>query len=342
MTPDAGRRVLVTGAGGFIGSHLAADQSGRGRRVVALDLDLRRVRHLDDAGRFDLLEGDVADASLQVAALDGVDTVFHLAAAHLSVRAGEDAFRRINIDAVSDLARRAKAAGVRRFVHCSTVGVYGSILDPPANEDTPCRPEIAYERTKLEGETVVLRAAAEDGLQAIVLRPVWVYGPGCPRTEKLFRTIARGRFVMAGAGTALRHCVYIRDMLDAFDLAAAADDARGLVVIVGDAAAVRVRDLLCEIAALVEARPPRSIPLWALHACGLVAETVFGFAGREPPLSRRTLKFFTSNTAFDIARARTVLGYEPRYDLGAGLRETHATIASGTFHDIPLPAPQAG
>jgi nucleoside-diphosphate-sugar epimerase len=105
---------------------------------------------------------------------------------------------------------------------------------------------------------------------------------------------------------------------------------------------VRVRKLLSEIAALVEARPPRAVPLWALHAAGLVAETVFGVAGREPPLSRRTLKFFTSNTAFDIARARTVLGYEPRYDLGAGLRETHATIASGTFHDIPLPGPQAG
>ena len=334
--------MLVTGAGGFIGSHLAADQSNRGRQVVSLDLDLSRLRHLRDASRFDLLEGDVADVSLQASALDGVDTVFHLAAAHLSVRAGEAAFRRVNVDAVSDLVRQAKTSGVRRFVHCSTVGVYGPILAPPANEGTPCRPEIAYERTKLEGEKVVLRAAAEDGLPVVVVRPVWVYGPGCPRTEKLFRTIARGTFLMAGPGDALRHCVYIRDMLDAFELAATADSALGQVVIVGNSAAVRVRDLLSEIAALVEARPPRSIPLWALHAAGTIAETVFGIAGREPPLSRRTLKFFTANTAFDITRARTVLGYEPRYDLEAGLRETHAAIASGRFHDIPLPGPQAG
>ena len=75
------RHVLVTGAGGFIGSHLAADQARRGRRVTALDLRLDRVAHLAVPGRFDLVKGDVADPSLQARAVEGVDTVFHLAEA---------------------------------------------------------------------------------------------------------------------------------------------------------------------------------------------------------------------------------------------------------------------
>jgi nucleoside-diphosphate-sugar epimerase len=335
--PSTGCRVVVTGAGGFIGSHLAADCLRRGDRVAAIDLDLNRVAHLESPGSFDLIRGDVSDPKLQQIVCSGADTVFHLAAAHLEVGLGEEEYRRVNIDGTRSLACVAAEAGVRRFVHCSTVGVFGAISDPPANEETPCHPQIAYERTKLAGEQAVLEVAREGGLRAVILRPVWVYGPGCPRTEKLFRAVARGRFVMAGRGEAYRHCLYIRDLLDALQLSRRSEDAVGEVLIVGDGAAVRVRDLLAEIAALVGARPPWSVPCWLLYAAGWMAETAFRLSSKEPPLSRRTLKFFTSNTAFDISRARRLLGYEPRYDLSSGLRECHELLKSGSAPRVPLP-----
>ncbi len=338
MDSHTPQKVLITGAGGFIGSHLVADQLGRGRRVIALDLHTERLHPLLSAAGLELLSGDVADEELQRRALEGVDTVFHLAAAHLSVKARAGEFARVNVEAVRRLVAASRRCGVRRFVHCSSVGVHGTIVHPPANEDSPCQPQIPYERTKLEGERLVLDAARRTGFPAVVIRPVWVYGPGCPRTEKLFRAIAKGRFVVAGAGGTLRHCVYIRDMLDAFDLAATKDLALSQVLIVGEAEAVTVRRLVDEIARLTGARPPRSAPSALLHAAGWAAELLWKPLGQEPPLSRRTLKFFTGNTAFDIGRARRLLGYEPRYDLRSGLRETH-WILSGDRPPLPLPAP---
>ena len=184
-------------------------------------------------------------------------------------------------------------------------------------------------------------AVAERGFPAVVLRPAWVYGPGCGRTEKLFRTLRKGTFVMAGKGHTLRHCVYIRDMLDAYELAAHTDGAVGQVMIIGDAGAVPVRELVDRIAELVGGRRPPSLPRFALMGAGLAAELLFKPLGKEPPVSRRSLKFFTGNWSFDISRARRVLGYEPRYDLAAGLAETHR-ILEGGWDRVPLPAPTGG
>lgn len=329
--------MLVTGAGGFIGSHLAADLADRGQHVVALDLHLDRVRHLESPGRFELIEADVAEPAVQARALEGVGSVYHLAAAHLTVGAGDEEFWRVNVEGVRSLIAAAEAVGVERFVHCSSIGVYGKIEHPPADENSPCHPDIAYETTKLEGEKVVLEAIAKRGFPAVIIRPAWVYGPGCGRTEKLFRSISKGTFFLAGRGDALRHCVYIRDMVHAFQLAASSDKALGQVIIVGDSSAVRVRQLCDEIAALTGGRRPFSLPLPALWAAGMLAELLFKPLGAEPPLSRRTLKFFTSNTAFDISRARELLGYEPEYDLASGLAETASILGAKEPWRVPLP-----
>jgi dihydroflavonol-4-reductase len=323
------RRVLVTGAGGFVGSHLTQSLLKRGDRVVALDLDLSRLAALEGPANLELLAGDVTDRELQAAALRNTDTVFHLAAAHLERAAGEEHFRHVNVEGSRSLAAGALRAGVRRFVHCSSVGVYGRIRNPPADETTECRPELAYEQSKLAGEAAV-REVAADGLPLVILRPVWIYGPGCPRTERLFESIRRGRFLVGGKGESLRHCIYIDDMVRALNLAASAEEAVGEVLVVGDARAVTVGRLVGEIALLVRARPPRQVPLGLLWLAAVLAEGAFAVMGREPPVSRRSLRFFTGNTAFDTARSRRLLGFEPQYDLEAGLAATYEALYRGS------------
>ena len=115
----------------------------------------------------------------------GVEVVHHLAAAHLGASVTDAEFERVNVGAVRSLVGTAIDAGVQRFVHCSSVGVFGRIDNPPADEDSPCHPDIAYERSKLAGEQAVIEAVTT-GFPAVIIRPVWVYGPGDARTEKLF------------------------------------------------------------------------------------------------------------------------------------------------------------
>jgi nucleoside-diphosphate-sugar epimerase len=324
--------VLITGAAGFIGRHLVERQRALGRHVRALDLHAPDVPPGD--GRLEVLLGDVTDPSLQARALEGVDVVFHLASAHLAVRIPEAMYWRINVHCLPGLIERSRRAGVKRVVHVSTVGVFGSITGPPADETRACHPELVYERTKYEGELVVRRMFEATGLPIVIVRPAWVYGPGCPRTRKLFGTVRKGRFVFVGDGRTLRHCLYIDDLLDGLELCATKDVAVGGTYILADAAPVTLEALIGEIARIVGVSPPRRhVPAWLMAATGRLAELAFRPLGKEPPLSSRTLRFFTGNTAFDVSRARAELGFSARYDVPSGLRAyaawLRATEAAG-------------
>lgn len=322
MTSDR-RRVLITGAGGFIGSHLVKERLARGDTVSAMDVDLQRL----DALR---LKGDLSCEPLDLRASDrlarllaGVDTVFHLAAAHLDVLKGADYFHEVNVDATRTFARLSAEAGVRRFVHCSTVGVYGPLQSLPADETTPPMPDIAYERSKLEGEAAIRSVIDETGLDAVILRPAWVYGPLCPRTQKLIRTIARKRFFFVGDGSNQRHPVYITDMLEAFHRAAVQPVPSGETLIIAGPDTVSVKQLIGLIIEELgmDYAPPR-LPTWFMEAACLGVEKAAGLVGREPPFSRRSLKFFSESSGFDIAKAARLMDFRPKIDTREGLRLT--------------------
>lgn len=323
MGPErTSQRVLVTGAAGFIGGHLTRALVRRGMPLRALDLHLDPIREFASAPNVELMEGDVADPEVQRRAVRGVGVVQHLAATHLGVAHSNEEFRRVNVDGARGLAEAAATAGVHRFIHCSTVGVYGQVRRPPANEESAPAPDFPYERTKLLGEAAVRDVAERTGLELVILRPVWIYGPGCQRTEKLVRAIRRGRFVVAGSGRAWRHSLFIDDMVEALRLAAEAAGAAGETLIVGDRQAVQVRFLIDQIARLTGSKRPPRVPLALMWMAATAAELACAGFRREPPISRRTLRFFTGNTAFDTAKARRCLDFEPHYDVRTGLAET--------------------
>jgi nucleoside-diphosphate-sugar epimerase len=267
---------------------------------------------------------DLRETAGLAALLDGMDVVFHLASAHLDVRSGPDEYRAVNVHAAEALAEACARAGVRRLVHTSTVGIYGHVAAPPAAENAPRAPGNIYEQTKLEGETAVLKRAAATGLDVIVLRPAWVYGPGCPRTMKLLRTVGRRRFFYVGRGTNLRHPIHIDDALEAFLLAArAGTGAAGRAWIVAGPRAVTVRELVETCARVLDVPAPRfGVPRAAALLAAAAAELAGSVLRRQPPFSRRSLAFFDHDNAFDTGAARRDLGFEPVVELEEGLRRT--------------------
>lgn len=318
--------ILITGAGGFIGRHLVREQLSRGRNVTAVDIDLGGLEDLLENPSLRAVESDFRDPALD-ARLPGQDVCFHLASMHLQVTATEEEFQAVNVEGAGDFVERCHRAEVGRFVHCSSVGVFGDIRNPPADEGSECEPSLAYERSKLAGERRVQDYAERSGYPVVVLRPAWVYGPGCPRTTKLARTIRSGRFFYVGSGGTLRHPIHIDDMVSGFELAAAHPSAVGEVFIMAGPRAVSIHELVNAIAREMGIKPPSlRLPRFAAWLGGLMLEAGFGAVGREPPFSRRSLKFFTGNTAFRTEKARRMLGFDPRVELEVGLRQTIAEL----------------
>jgi len=319
--------VLITGAGGFIGRHLVRDQLSRGRNVTAVDVDLAGLESLPQSPALKAVEMDFRDPELE-GQLSGQDVCFHLASLHLEVGAREEEFKAVNVEGARQFVERCYRAQVGRFVHCSSVGVFGDVRNPPADEDSECRPGLAYERSKLDGERRVREFAERTGFPVVVVRPSWVYGPGCPRTMKLARTIQAGRFFYVGSGSTLRHPIHIDDILSGFELAATHPSAVGEVFIMAGPRAVPIRELVGALARQLGVKPPNlRLPRLGAWLGGLMLEAGFGAVGREPPFSRRSLKFFTGNTAFRTEKARRLLGFVPRVELEEGLRRTLRELA---------------
>lgn len=316
-------KVLITGAGGFIGSHLVDSQLEQGHEVRAVDLHLDLLQHQSTNSHLEALQGNITDESFVKQIVTGVDIVYHLASAHLDVSLSDEHYRRVNVGGTLSLLEAAQQAGAKRFVHCSSVGVIGDVENPPASETTDCHPTNIYERTKLEGERAALAYFERTGFPVVVMRPAWVYGPRCPRTAKLMRTISKGRFFFFGNGQNMRHPVYISDAVRALELCASTDGVNGEVFIIGGEHAVPVSELVNVMCKEMGLRSPKlHLPIALGLLGGYSLELIFKLIGKQPPFSRRSVDFFLKHNAYDIEKAKQKLGYQPRIDLRTGIQKT--------------------
>jgi dihydroflavonol-4-reductase len=318
--------VLVTGATGFTGGHLALTLARRGYRVRALV----RPRSLERFQRSPLAtegiephSGDLTDAAAVARAADGVDVVYHIAATYREAGQREDAYRAVNVAGTKHVIEAASRGGVRRVVHCSTGGVHGHVVDPPANEDAPFNPGDVYQQTKLEAEKLAAEYGRTHALDVVVARPIGIYGPGDTRFLKMFRGLARGRFPMLGSGEVFYHLTYIEDLVEGFRLCGEVPTAAGRTYLLAGPRYTTLNELVARIANELKVTPPRlHLPVWPFWTAGLLCEGVCIPLGIEPPLYRRRVDFYTKSRAFDTTRARTELGFVPQVDLDEGIRRT--------------------
>jgi nucleoside-diphosphate-sugar epimerase len=316
-------KVLITGAGGFIGSHLVDSQLEQGHDVRAVDLHLDLLQHQSANPHLEAVTGDITDENLLKSLVEGIEVIYHLASAHLNVSLSDEHYHRVNVSATLSLLEAAKQAGVKRFVHCSSVGVIGDVKHPPADETTECYPVNIYERTKLAGERAVLDYAFRTNFPVVVVRPAWVYGSRCPRTAKLFRAISKGRFPIFGSGSNMRHPVYISDLIHGLELCAETPGIDGEVFIIAGEFPVESRELVRVIKQQLNVGTPQIyLPILLGQVSSAVLELTFKLIGRQPPFSRRSMDFFLKHNAYTIAKAQSKLNYRPQVDLLTGIKKT--------------------
>ena len=320
-------RLLVTGGTGFIGSHLAEEGRRRGAEVVVLGLTDRpeeqaNAELLRRMGA-EIMPGGITDAELCRRAARGATHIFHLAVAMREGGKSDEFFESINLDGTRHLLEAASVGRVERFVYCSTIGIYGHRAPGITREDSPLAPGNIYERTKVSAERLVREFAEKCSLPAVVLRPADVYGPRDQRLLKMFKGVSRGRFPLFGSGDGRRHMVYVDDVVSAFFKACERDNAVGEGLIVAGPRSCTLRELLDEVTrATGSKRYGFRLPLAPMLGLAAVVEDVCARLELDPPIYRRRMDFFHSDSEFDTSRARRVLDWEPKVDLPEGIRRT--------------------
>lgn len=316
------KKVLVTGANGYTGSHLCKKLVERGHKVLGLVKPSSNLSSLDGLD-VQLLGYDLADGEISPEDLRGVEVVYHIAAIYRREGVPRSYFERVNVGGTRRMLDASLKADVPRFVHCSTVGVQGNIDHLPASETNPYNPGDDYQRSKMEGEILALSYHQDYNYPVTVVRPTGIYGPGDMRFLKLFRGISRGRFVMIGNGDVYYHLTYIDDLVDGILLAGEEPRAVGEIFTLAGNEYLKINKLV-EIISRQLDKPlwKISIPVWPVMLVSVICQKLCQPLGIEPPLYPRRLDFFTKDRAFDISKARDLLGYNPKVDLETGLART--------------------
>lgn len=327
--------ILVTGATGFIGSHLVPYLARQGRRIRAAVRDEHAALSPRDV---DIVQvGDLAAGPDWSPALRGVDVVVHLAGrAHVVRDRGPDVenlYHQVNADTTRRLAEAARRAGVRRIVFMSSSKIFGD-ESPPGRawrEEDPPAPDDAYGRSKLAAERALQEVSLRGGIEVVVLRPPVVYGPGVrANIFELFRLVDRGVPLPVGGVHNRRSLVYVRNLVDAIVFAADAAFVAGQVLHVTDGEDVSSQDLVVRIGRALH-RPPRVVPIPAmvLRLVGRTGDLVQQLAGVQVPLNSDNVVRLIGSAALDAGKVRA-LGWRPPATLEKGLEETAAWYRSQT------------
>jgi nucleoside-diphosphate-sugar epimerase len=318
MTGEVDRpAALVTGATGFVGSHLAAALVSRGYRVKALS---RRSTGLDALERLgvEFVRGDLADVESLVRAARGVRVVFH-AAGRVSDWGPREAFLRANVAGTRNVVAACQEAGVPRLVHLSSLTVLGLPRDGRVvSESTPTAPPASgdfYTESKLEGERIAREAHGERGLSTTVVRPGAIWGPGDPNVvPRIVRLLRRGAMPRVDGGRNLLGLSHVDNLVLGLVLAAEAGAAAGELYHVTDGEEISARDAIDAIAdALGTARPRVSLPYGLVLGAAALVEGAARVlrSSHPPPLTRYGVRFVSCHARYDLGKARRELGYEP-------------------------------
>ncbi|TET96036.1 MAG: NAD-dependent epimerase/dehydratase family protein [Dehalococcoidia bacterium] len=320
-------KALVTGATGFIGSHLVDRLLERDDAVRALVRPSSDVSYLEERG-VELVRGDITDPASLPAALAGIDVVYHAAAQVGDWGPWRD-FEAVTIDGTRNVLEATARAGVPRFLHVSTDGVYAHrYLGKRMTEETPLETRFAwwdyYRRSKLAAERLAWRYHEDGRLAMSAVRPGLVLGERDRATlPGMVAFLRSGSAMYFGDGHNRLPCGYAGDVADACLLAAAEEGAAGQAYNAGSQETVTQRDLFAAIAEESDlALPKRSLPLPIGHGLALAMETISVLRGRRtrPSLTRMAVTLIAGDYLEDAGKAERELGWRAQTPMREAVR----------------------
>ena len=307
----SGRQALVTGAGGFIASHLAQallreGWSVRGLLRYSSSGDIGCLADLPEQQRavLDLRRGDLLDSEFVSECCRGVDTVFHLGARisiPYSYVAPRDTFQ-VNAIGTLNVVDAVRRMSARRLVHVSTSEVFGSAVTVPMDEHHRLRAQSPYAASKIAADKIVESYVCSYGLPAVTVRPFNTYGPRqSPRAviSTVVQQALRGGVVRVGSLWPERDFTYVEDTVQGMILAATTENAQAQELNLGTGTSVSIESLVKTI----------------IHLCGTTCEIVSDDA-RQRPAESEVARLCSGN-----AKARTMLGWQPKFNLEQGLEQ---------------------
>lgn len=316
--------IFVTGGTGFVGSHLVDLLIERGNTVRCLARKSSNLRYLKDP-KIELAYGGLDDSTNWDEALDGVDTVYHVAGTTFA-RRPEDYFATNHKGTETILAEAVKRRNrIKRFLYVSSLAAVGPGLDDkPVNENTPPSPITPYGRSKLAAEEAV--NAARDLLPVTIVRPPAVYGPRDYGIFEFFKAVKGGIFPMIGRRDKRVSLIHVRDLVEGILLAAEGEASMGRTYFISSDDDYSMRAVADLMAALMHKRAREiAIPKSVAYGVAYIAEMAAAVLGKPPVINRDKVTDLSQTCwSCSIERAKSELGYEPRVPLEEGLRETLA------------------
>ena len=318
-------KIAITGATGFLGSHLTNRLLDDGHEVSILARSEDKAASLKDRAS-KVIIADITDKEAIKKLVQDADIVFHLVSNFRTASGPPESYHSINVEGTKNILSASKDAGVKRFIHCSTIGVHGSCKETPTSETSPFNPGDLYQETKLEAEQLSQDEIKKNGAMEItIIRPCSMYGPGDMRMLKMFKMLSKRTFLMLGPCKENFHAIYIDDIVNGFLLAMNSKEAAGQTFIIGGENYLPLKDYIHTVATAVGAPMPwLKFPYWMFYFLAVICEGICVPLRIEPPLHRRRVRFYKNNRAFSIDKAQKILGFKAKVSLEEGMKRTVA------------------
>ncbi len=308
-------RVYITGASGFIGRALFDRYRADGHEVTGCDLKADPARGI--------VAGDVAVPGPWQERMAGCEVVIHTAASvSLKMEDAQDTWR-TNVLGTAQVVAGAERAGVARMVHFSSVTVFGLEFPDGVDERYPVRNTyIPYPDSKIAAEQVVLQAHAEGRVPCTIVRPGDVYGPRSRAWAIIPAELIKARrFTLPGGGRGIHSPVYVDNLVDGVVLAAAAPEAVGGIFTLSDGIGVPYREFFAPYAEAL-GRRLITLPTPIALASAAVIQRIARLTPGENEINPGSARYLLRQGTYSNAKARRVLGWEPRVGVSEGLART--------------------